>query len=57
MWTVVGSQGRSTIGRWCQSRNEAEEWARLLIKAGIMPVKINGKLFEPGYEGSTDPTP
>ena len=57
MWTVVGSQGRSTIGRWCQSRNEAEEWARQLIKAGIMPVKINGKLFEPGSEGSTDPTP
>ena len=47
MWTVVGGQGRSKIGRWCQGPKEAEDWARQLIKAGITPVKINRVLFEP----------
>lgn len=57
MWTVVGGQGRSTLGRWCQDRNEAEDWARQLIRAGITPITINGELFEPGSEESAEPTP
>ena len=57
MWAVIGGQGRSTIGRWCHDRQEAEGWARQLIRAGITPVKINGVLFEPGSEESAEPTP
>ena len=57
MWAVIGGQGRSTIGRWCQDRQEAEGWARQLIRAGITPVKINGVLFEPEAEGSAAPVP
>jgi hypothetical protein len=57
MWTVIGGQGRSTFGRWCQDRQEAEGWARQLIRAGITPVKINGVLFEPGSEGSAELAP
>ncbi len=52
MWTVVGDQGRRTIGRLCQSCTEAEQWAKELIRAGIVPVRINGVPFEP--EGSDE---
>ena len=55
MWTVVGGQGRSKVGRWCQDRKEAEGWAHQLIKAGITPVKINGVLVEPGTEELAEP--
>jgi hypothetical protein len=55
MWTVVGGQGRSKVGRWCQGHREAEDWARQLIKAGITPVKINGVPFEPASDGIAEP--
>lgn len=45
-WTVTGGQGRRRITRPCQSREEAEDWARKVVAAGIGPVTINGTLFE-----------
>jgi hypothetical protein len=51
MWKVVGGVGRQVVTRPCQSRPEAEQWACELIKAGIMPVKIDGVLFEPDGAG------
>ena len=54
MWTVVGGQDRRAIGRLCQTSTEAERWAKELIRAGIVPVRINGAPFEP--EGSNEDT-
>ena len=57
MWAVVGGQGRSKVGRWCQDRKEAEGWAHQLIKAGITPVTINRVPFEPGSEEIAEAKP
>ena len=47
MWKVVGGLGRRSIARPCESQDQAEQWARQLIHAGITPVRINGVLFGP----------
>ncbi len=57
MWTVVGGQSRSKVGRWCQDRKEAEGWAHQLVKAGITPVTINRVPFEPGSEEIAEAKP
>lgn len=57
MWTVVGGRDRSTITRPCRDREEAEQWARQLLKAGITPVKIDGVQFEPERSGTSEPAP
>lgn len=57
MWKVVGGLGRRSIARPCESQDQAEQWARQLIHAGITPVKINGVLFELGTgSGGCDAT-
>ena len=50
-WTVAGGQGNGTITRPCKTRAEAEDWARKLIAAGIVPAKINGEPFAPTPAG------
>ncbi len=47
VWRVIGGEGRSALGRWCQTSGEAQAWAHQLIEAGISPVKVNGALFQP----------
>ena len=47
MVTVTGDCGRSRITRSCLDREEAEQWARQLIEAGIAPVRVAGVPFGP----------